>query len=1364
MGKSCELVASITEGPFKGEPSELHAELLNMTSRPIANYIYASYLGNGVAERMESETNFMGRRKYLKGKNGEFKAKDVIEYLGLGGVIQHTVKGGTIGKYNTAQDALKVANDFNSTTSDPNLIAEVIYQENEEHKEEFVVKTFVKDSLNILRVRDTKYHQLLWDKSLDSFGVSFLDSNLFSREAINVEDTLKSIIRLQYKNVQNLNEDQLKFLAPQIDPTLYQRLENSTIKGGTVADKLYRILNEPSSIGPELLNTIINELKDSINAVVEKSQNILDQAEEEANIFERSNGFRDSATVKKLLELNEAFDINTFTFVKNSKKINSVKDAYIEAALNIERKLREIDLSDEDSINDLSDTKSILLEELQANRHTQGLLDYLSQGITEVTTIIEELKNLQENITTEDSLEYIFKASETLKKAIDFVYGFKSIAEYLSVVDAMNDLDVSLTLKGKKDLAEISSQLLKNIIKLEQTIDAKNEVFLKNLCITFLGGAAYNSLSEVNVAKLLSQQGSFMSRFFKPENSGNSVISSTQALIREQQDKRDEELNKIIKRIGAADYILKQAGHTNDFMIDRETGYIKSNINWSEYNKEKGIAIGRLKAAGYSGLDFRMRLKQWEYRNTEEIVVDTKSGRTERLPSQKYRTLTEFRSGWSKEQNEYYDTIMQIKGELGTMLPDEARQHYLPPQVRLNNVSTMDSAMKGKISSKDAFSIIWDRIAHPFKIREDDRDHAKNGIIIDGETYALSFSNFDSTELKNVPIFYINKLKNQNELEDNFSRSLTHLASTSVNYKYMIQIKDTVEYISDLFSKVTPAEESKADTTWQKIGNLAVKAVSYVTSRDTTNADMVNTILERQIYGISSKWADKWASRVLKKLTSLNSIRALAVNVKGAASNVVQGEYQMMIEALSKGEFFSLEDYMWAKTKVFGDDVSGVPSALMDLTYGIRQNKAQLFEDMFNPQQEQYSNLTNRRFYNSPIRQIFGSMDSIPLYSVGERMMAREIMYAVLHKQKVLIKEGNEFKTISLYDAFAVKDSKDGVNKELVVKDNVHQLNGEKVNDDFLRDIKKKIRSIKQNLLGAMNSEDKGIVHHNDIWRAAMSFRQWMVGYFERRFRGEWVAGDIGALNQTDFFYTYKVVLNDKVIPLIDAITYEENTDGSVSLKIKDGTIDYKRNQPLMYEDFLKLQQEAHKEQITRSGYWTDFFHIIKNMIRDSVKNHLSIAAQWHTLSNRQKANVRRTLSEMSMFMSLVLLLNLLGINDDDEVDFDDYNWIERFLIYQARRTKHDAMFGIPIGVPVEMLRIVSSPFPQYGTIEDLYYPVSGLMQGHHKEKLQSGPDRGRNKYWRNIEKEVLKIPYDIKEFIRMDEDELNVFNRSGGY
>ena len=1364
MGKSCELVASITEGPFKGEPSELHAELLNMTSRPIANYIYASYLGNGVAERMEGETNFIGIRKYLKGKNGEFKAKDVIEYLGLGGVIQHTVEGGTIGRYNSAKEALKVANDYNRNSSNPNLVAEVIYQENDEHKEEFIVKTQVKDSLNILRVRDTKYYQLLWDKTLDSFGVGFLDSNLFSRETINIEDSLKSIIRMQYKNVQNLNEEQLKFLASQIDPTLYQRLDNSSIKGDTVADKLYRILNDPSSIGQELLNTIIKELKDTVNAVVEKSKNILDQSEEEANVFERSKGFKDSATVKKLLELNDAFDINTFTFVKNSEKINSIKDAYIEAAINIERKLRELDLNDEDSINDLSDTKSILLEELQANKHTQGLLDYLNQGVSEVTYIIKELKNIQENIATEDSIEYIFEASEALKKATDFIYGFKAIAEYLSVIDVMDDLDISITLKGKKELAEVSSKLLKNIIKLEQTIDAKNESFLKNLCITFLGGAAYNSLSEVNVAKLLSQQGSFMSRFFKPENSGNSVISSTQALIREQQDKRDEELNEIIKRIGAADYLLKQAGYTNDFIIDRETGYIKSDIDWVEYNTQKSLAIGRLKAAGYSGLDLRLRLKQWEYRNTEEVVVDAKSGRTESLPNKKYRTLNNFRANWSKEQNEYYDTIMQIKGELGTMLPDEARQHYLPPQVRLNNISTMDSAMKGKISSKDAFSIIWDRVAHPFKIREDDRNHAKNGIIIDGETYALSFSNFDSTELKNIPIFYINKLKNQNELEDNFSKSLTHLASTSVNYKYMMQIKDTVEYISDLFSKVPPTEEGKADTAWQKLNNLKVRIVNYITSRDTANADMMNTILERQIYGVSSKWSDKWASRVLRKLTSLNSIRALAVNVKGAVSNVVQGEYQMMIEAFSKGEFFSFEDYMWAKSKVFGDDITGMPSALTDLTYGIRQNKAQLFEDMFNPQQEQYSNLTNRRFYNSPIRQIFGSIDSIPLYSVGERMMAREIMYAILHQQKVLLKEGDDFKTISLYDAFITKDSKDGINKELVVKDNVYQLNGEKVNDEFLRDIKKKIRSIKQNLLGAMNSEDKGIIHHNDIWRAAMSFRQWMVGFFERRFRGEWVAGDLGALNQTDFFYTYKVVLNGKVMPLIDAVTYEENADGTLSLKIKEGTIDFKRNQPLTYEDFIKLQKEAHKEQITRSGYWTDTFHIIKNMIRDNIKSHISIAAQWNTLSNRQKTNARRVLSEIGMFISLWGILNLLGIDDDDEIDFKDYNWTERFLIYQARRAYHDAWFGIPVGTPMEMLRIVKSPFPQYTTIDDLYYPISGLIQGHHKEELRSGPDKGRNKYWRNIEKEVLKIPYDIKEFIRMDEDELNVFTKSGGY
>lgn len=1356
MGENCELVVTLTEGKYKGETSALHQELLDTYSRPIANYIYASYLSNGVAERMRS-------KGYRLGKRGEHKASDVVTFLGIQGILSNKQSlTGDVEKYDTAEQALKAANDFNSNPDKKGVVAEVIYTENEEHTGEYIVKKVIKDSINILQVRDTMYKGLLRSKALEIFGAKALETSLLNTKEISLENVLDSIIRLQFKDVKYLTEEQLEFLATQLDSnsTFYNRINNSSVKGNTIAEKLYAIIND-NFIGTELKKAVVEELTKVKKDISKKAEDIKIDALEEANAWERSKGFKDSAVVNKILELEEAFKINEITFTKVNTKISSLQDAYIEAISYIERKLRNIDLKNEDEINDSLDIKDMLMEELLEKQHVDGLLTFIKDANTKVKEIQEKLKNLTENIEEVESLENLTAYSEIIKEAKDFITIYKNIAEFLSVLgEGVNTLDVSLSLADKKALKTLGKELRDAISSFEVNILEKKElIFLQSLVRNYLGEAAFNTLGEVNVAILLSQHGSFLNRLFKGVNNSNSVISALSVLIREQQHKRDEELNDIVLRIAAADRKLKKLGYTNDFIIDKSTGYIKSDINWEKYNEDKYKAIGRLKAAGYSGLELRVRLKSWEDRNCDDIIVDKKTGRTEKLPNSKYRTQIDFMDKWSGVQIKYYNEIMDLKGELGTMLPEEAQHQYLPPQLRKTNLSTVNAAIKGKISSKEAFTIIWDRIAHPFKIREDDREHNKNGIIINGELYTSSFSNFDSTELNKIPVFYINKLKDQNEIEENFSRALTHLASTAINYKYMEQIQDLVESVKDKFNGLFPIDDTKVDSITGRAKQYGLRILHYITNRSTSNTEIINALVERQLYGKSSEKADTLWARALRKLTSLNSIRVLAVNVKGATSNILQGEYQMLIEAFAGNEFFNFKDWTWATTKVFGDSTLGIPSALNDLATGVRTNKTKLFEDVFNPQQENYRDLTNRRFYNSYIRNIIGSIDSIPLYSLGESLMAKKIMYAVLHNQKVLQKKGNNFTEISLYDAFEVKASEDGINMSLILKDDIYSLNGQKVDKDYIRDIKKKIGKIKQDLLGAMNNEDKGVIYHNDIARAAMSFRQWMVGFLERRFRGKHTAGDMGELNETYFHNNYYALLNGKKVPLKEVIYLTTDDLGQVTFKIKEGakTLD---GEKYTMEQYAFDREEAVKLQNIRVGYWTDTFFVIKDMYKDIIKEHLSVAASWKLMNNRQKENVRRALSELNLFFLITILFNLLGVNDEEEDK--EKSWLGRFWTYQARRVQHDALFGIPVGMPYEMLRIANSPFPQYGTIEDLYYPISGLLQGHHKETLgSSSPDAGENKYWRNIKKEVLKIPYDIEKLIRMDEDQLNVFNSS---
>lgn len=110
------------------------------------------------------------------------------------------------------------------------------------------------------------------------------------------------------------------------------------------------------------------------------------------------------------------------------------------------------------------------------------------------------------------------------------------------------------------------------------------------------------------------------------------------------------------------------------------------------------------------------------------------------------------------EQQVYYDTMMDIKGEIGSMLPSYAqRHHYIAPQLRRSFVDAMGQAIKER-SLKQAGKAIGNKVKDLFVVREDDTEFASNGII-DGEDYQMASGALDNTPYRQIPLFYINKLK-----------------------------------------------------------------------------------------------------------------------------------------------------------------------------------------------------------------------------------------------------------------------------------------------------------------------------------------------------------------------------------------------------------------------------------------------------------------------------------------------------------------------------------------------------------------------------------------------------------------------------
>lgn len=252
---------------------------------------------------------------------------------------------------------------------------------------------------------------------------------------------------------------------------------------------------------------------------------------------------------------------------------------------------------------------------------------------------------------------------------------------------------------------------------------------------------------------------------------------------------------------------------------------------------------------------------------------------------------------------QYYNTMMQLKGEIGSILPMYAQHQYLPPQVRRDATD----AISDSNNAADVAKAIKNKIENIWIIREDDTEYQINGII-DGDEYSVMEGAYDNTPLKQIPIFYIKRLKDQEELLKDFSSAVQHLASTALNYEAMNEISDVMEFMGD-YIKNTPSSTKESEVVDNKIIRL-IKRLRNTNSGMT--AKMVDGFLDQYLYNRKlAKGHDGAISKLVTNLIGFTSVSNLALNLKGALSNALMGELQMMIEA-GAGEFYNAKDLLWA--------------------------------------------------------------------------------------------------------------------------------------------------------------------------------------------------------------------------------------------------------------------------------------------------------------------------------------------------------------------------------------------------------------------------------------------------------------------
>ena len=1115
-GASCELTPKVkvinSQGTDTYQDSELYKELSKLIKhRPTTNLIYAYYLQSGVEAQMDSQAV---SKKYKKNHQGQYRGRDVYDFFNVAQMINESTEDkisfaektlgvkdaqGNYVLFDDVNQALTKAADFNKNNNA--LVAYVTIR-----GDKYSIIVDKRDSRTNIKVTEPENMLQLWNIINSQFNQNNLDLQALETNDLtsNIANPISSYSStglsyfLEYLN--NLKTTENKYLSQRdiyaliaLNKNTSQQVQRLLTKYGdleTVSLKIYNYIRGIETTTSTEMSLIQNTLSicrqyngidlNRLNSYLESIQN---------NNIQQDYNMQVQETLK---DLNKKYNIDINEIHLQGNKIKRLSEAVASAVISLQRQLdKEYRLlqnigGDTTKIKRIEATIQQLSASLNSKKYYMGSINFLKEANDQLLYINDLLQNINRIGTVMEKAVNQSKVYTEVKGIIDNYYDIINILskidkiktdENLSDIEIQNILNEANSIKKQFD----NYRDLLNELKSQIATDVVTEI---------LGDQLPNGEPIANILSAVESDGSVADILYSFGKTSNPLINVMGKITRDAQDERDKQLEAIRWRIENATKKLYKAGFNSKFMYE-STGYIISDINWNQFYAERNFAIKQFKSKKLKGIDLSEAIRQWDEEHTVERIVDTKTGRTEKVPDNNYRkpfpTL-------APEQQEYYNEMMQIKGEMGTLLPQYMQKHYLPPQKRRSFMDAIASAR----SIKDIVKAIKEKIGDGWKIREDDTYYTDNGVI-DGEDYAIGKGSFTNTLLRKIPIFYVREIHDGNELLKDFSSALQSFASTAINYNCMNEVLDLIEtlrdYISDLYNPAMQGDNKIAEITEQQGVRVIKDLINY--SKDNNCMNIIEGFISKQFFGENLINAKSRVNRIIKAMLKYTSINALSVNVKGMINNLLGGEWQLLLEA-GAGEYFNFKDYLWAQTMIFGETFKA-PGKLIDFLNNDRNSYDVLISDIFDPEQSNYAEASSHRYYKSKFRRLFSVDFTFMGYRIGEYIIHKVGMYAVLHNVKVYDQDGNK---MTLYDAFD-KIQEDGKTK-LVLKSNLKDAQGNIIDEAYIDNIKKRIRQSNQSMFGSMNEEDKGVIHQRIIGRCIMNLRQWMVEFYSKRYRQQY--------------------------------------------------------------------------------------------------------------------------------------------------------------------------------------------------------------------------------------------------------------------
>lgn len=906
---------------------------------------------------------------------------------------------------------------------------------------------------------------------------------------------------------------------------------------------------------------------------------------------------------------------------------------------------------------------------------------------------------------------------------------------------------------------------------------------------------------------------SFVDRWLSAmSDADDSLLTIFDSIVKNQQYERDMEMIDWNAQIAAADDKLRKAGYSSEFMFERDSDGIPTNriisaYDWETYNKELKARIAilreRQETEDHSKAWYSKQLMQWKMGTAQnhqprliKVYVDPevdaayrKEGEKavpddaifEMVPNPKVYTRYANRiDNLAPAQKEYYDTVMKIKRTMMTKIPHRGQGIYKaifiskdwvegiianstsnPLKATLENfkkkfVRRPDDIGFGTgenyqediqhilITEKDSYqaaeqiiqyladALDEDIIAilNPKKLKKViDKNRADIKQLTEAVLESIASENFIQVDtdfahhrIQKLPIYYTRPLRDKKMLSTDFSGSLVAYSAMSVNYEKMNAVVDILELGRNYVHERAVREAEGGKSMMSRYTALGKVYKAYVErSGNGTNIagrmdDFMDSVVYEQrkndentfeVFGVNLDTA-----KTLDALKDYTGLLALGFNIFSSLSNVGMGKLQMWIEAAG-GEYFSVKDY----AKAILQYNQHIGPCVAEMASPVKRNKLSLLIQMFDPMGDYYESLRNANYQKSKIARILGNgMLAYIGMNAGEHLLHCLTMLSILNHLKLTNTQTGD--KISLYDALEVKDV--GGTPKLVLKENLSYkrdlIDNEgtpKTNKHYGRPFLDENGRIKTEQVPLKDLQD-------NTTRQYLMHQKKKVRKVNDSLHGAFSANDKGA--------------------------FHKKAVGRLIMQ-------FRQWMPAHYmRRFARAHYDSDLEQ-WREGYYTTVAKTLNSMLKEYKRAGWETAKMWGSLSDHEKANLRRAVTELSQFWMLMFLIRLGG-----RVKDRDRSWLDKMALYQTHRMYLEVGGSMPANGAFfsNIFQILQSPAASIDTFERF----SKVLQiWNIFDEIQTGRYQGWSEWQRDVYQNIPALGQ-ITKAIDFDDSMFSMFEQ----